>query len=283
MFSTQKRGQVGIGTLIVFIAMVLVAAIAAGVLINTAGLLQAQAQQTGEETTAEVSGGVNPQTTLGRVANVTTKYDPSTNTIQKTDAFVNEIRITVTGTSGSDPINLTKTTITYEANGQTAFLSHESEAEGPTFVPMTRGEPAYLIEAVHAENESNAIISDEHDTYQFVIPLGVAYNITSTSTNEKFEVSPENPMDTTASAYGDLFPQEDPETQDPYTVRDVMAPDQGFGDNIDEVAFDNAGLYVLPSDERVHLTITTATGSKRTLDVSTGASLRDAEGGAIIL
>jgi flagellin FlaB len=64
---TQDRGQVGIGTLIVFIALVLVAAIAAGVLINTAGFLQTQAQSTGEESTDQVSTNIVFLSTTGTV------------------------------------------------------------------------------------------------------------------------------------------------------------------------------------------------------------------------
>ena len=94
---TQDRGQVGIGTLIVFIALVLVAAIAGGVLINTAGFLQTQAEQTGEESTAQAANNVQFSSVYGTANSGTPE--------------INTLKIQVQLAPGSEPIDLSQGTL----------------------------------------------------------------------------------------------------------------------------------------------------------------------------
>jgi flagellin-like protein len=58
LLQKDDEGDVGIGTLIIFIAIVLVAAIAASLILYAAALLQQQAQKTVDEAVSEVSGGL---------------------------------------------------------------------------------------------------------------------------------------------------------------------------------------------------------------------------------
>lgn len=84
----DDEGAIGIGTLIVFIAMVLVAAIAAAVLIDTAGNLQSRAKRTGEDAVDDVSGGI-------QVLNVEGEYDGSE---------ITAIRVYLVLYSGTEPV-----------------------------------------------------------------------------------------------------------------------------------------------------------------------------------
>ena len=115
----EERGQVGIGTLIVFIAMVLVAAIAAGVLINTAGFLQSQAEATGQESTDLVSERID---VTNKVGIVESGDNPE---------VLQEIRVGVAGAAGADQIDLNKTTIqAVGPNGQDTLTYNQSVLPG---------------------------------------------------------------------------------------------------------------------------------------------------------
>ncbi len=66
MLKEDDLGDMGIGAMIVFIAMVLVAGIAASVLIQTANRLEIQAMQTGQQTTEEVATGIGIEDITGQ-------------------------------------------------------------------------------------------------------------------------------------------------------------------------------------------------------------------------
>ena len=57
--TVDKNASIGIGAMVIFIAMVLVAGIAASVIIQTMNIMEQQAMEAGQETTEEVSTGIS--------------------------------------------------------------------------------------------------------------------------------------------------------------------------------------------------------------------------------
>ena len=167
ILNDDERGQVGIGTLIVFIAMVLVAAIAAGVLINTAGFLQSQAEATGQDSTDLVSERIEVTSSVGIVGS-------------ESDGELEAIKLTVTGAPGADQIDLSETTIqAVGPNGQANLVFTAQEADDSTSVDpsadnyatrIDKGEFAVLKDGT-LQDGSQAVISDNE---QYTIVLNPA-------------------------------------------------------------------------------------------------------------
>jgi flagellin FlaB len=155
--NNDDRGQVGIGTLIVFIAMVLVAAIAAGVLINTAGFLQSQAEATGQESTDLVSERIDVTSTVGIVES----GDNPEN--------LTEIRVGVAGAAGSNQIDLSSATIqAVGPNGQENLIftdSTSNTSNGGTGLSTVSDIPEGTFAVQNSSgsfvSESEAVLNDE--------------------------------------------------------------------------------------------------------------------------
>jgi flagellin FlaB len=110
MLKEDDLGDMGIGAMIVFIAMVLVAGIAASVLIQTANRLEIQAMQTGQQTTEEVATGIGVEDITG----------------EKGAATIDSVAITVSSRSGSKDIDLSNTVVELSDSTNKYILSYES-------------------------------------------------------------------------------------------------------------------------------------------------------------
>jgi len=139
----EERGQVGIGTLIVFIAMVLVAAIAAGVLINTAGFLQSKSQETGQQASKQVSDRLQEVVTTG--------------TVDQTNNTVTAVNVTVTQAPGAGEIDLENVTITWVGPDGTFILNHENASTGV--------DDRFSTSAVKNAEGSSTVLNDPDDRF----------------------------------------------------------------------------------------------------------------------
>ncbi len=146
--NNDNEAMVGIGTLIVFIAMILVAAVAASVLINTGETLQSRAKSVGLSTIQEVSGGI-------AIEQVTGYTDANRSIIQY-------LAFTVRPRAGSKYIDLSLCTLTVLHENLTILKLNES-----------------LVQTVNLDNKS---------VFYTPVESGSSYTILDNTSNIYFGV-----------------------------------------------------------------------------------------------
>ena len=107
MFHSEENAAIGIGSLIIFIAMILVAGIAASVFIQTMNSLEQQALQSGQEAARDISSGL-------KVTQISGYNNGST---------ISQIAIFLRTTAGSDYIDLTYTYISLSDTSKSVILN----------------------------------------------------------------------------------------------------------------------------------------------------------------
>ena len=157
-----KKGEMGVGTLIVFIAMLLVAAVAAGVLIQTVGSLQEKSLSTGQQAEAQISSHaetIEVSATDGRNKNLT------------------DFNQLVKLAPGSDAIKLSQVVFTFNTKDNTATLKYKGTA-GTCIKSNNDGYNTWMTETITSavDNTTNSYTLEEDldddgaDDYVYVGP-----------------------------------------------------------------------------------------------------------------
>jgi flagellin-like protein len=141
MFKTENRGQIGIGTLIIFIAMIIVAAIASGVLIETASQLQEQSQRTGDDTIREVSDRVEPERIIAESSSSSTKID--------------KLNVTHKPVAGTESVDLRNATWVIQTDKNSTTVNYDQIS-----THATSGDGIYNVTDI----SQNAVLDEESST-----------------------------------------------------------------------------------------------------------------------
>ncbi len=131
----DDTNALGIGALIIFIAIILVAGIAASVILQTVGNVEQRAAITGEQTTSDVATGIRVTDIEGEYTNRSMRYNISRD-VQSPDGDENDgwhnysriqnLTLSITPQAGSTDIDLTHTYIEISNSTVKCVLTYDS-------------------------------------------------------------------------------------------------------------------------------------------------------------
>ena len=136
ILKNKDVGAIGIGAMIVFIAMVLVAGIAASVLVQTANKLEIQAMQTGDQTTSEVATGIKVVDIEGQKATAWHYNINDSNNLSGTywaNNTLSNLTITVAPRAGSKDIDLSQCVVELSDSTNKCILTYIGTTTDPNF------------------------------------------------------------------------------------------------------------------------------------------------------
>ncbi|XRO77373.1 flagellin [Methanocaldococcus sp. 10A] len=200
-FLSKKRGAVGIGTLIIFIALVLVAAVAAAVIINTASNLQHKAARVGQESTKQVASGVQVVKVVG--------YAPNNSEIGSLIIFISpnigdEIDLSstiVTISNGNKKVSLVYSGILADcANNGTKDLFGTDDSNLQTFwsdLSSAQSDNNVTFGIIVLQDGDGSMNNTAHPTMNFGDKAVIAINLTAIG-------MPIGPRD---RVYGEVIPE----------------------------------------------------------------------------
>lgn len=146
--SMKRRGQAGIGTLVMFVALVTVAAIAGGALLGGANAIRLQAEDETESTIADIGTGLTVVNEVGRV--------------NDDGESVRYVRLSVKLGSGTNESDLRNATIHYTDDDTTATLN---------FTNQTANATNFTVAAPVDTDDSAPVLNDETDTFHIFVAV----------------------------------------------------------------------------------------------------------------
>ena len=139
-----RKAEMGMGTLIIFIAMILVAAVAAGVLIATTSSLQNKALATGKSTTAEV----------GTSLNVVQIYAED-----GSNQDVEEITQIIKLNAGSDPIRFADLLLSVNLDDQAADYIYDAGMDCTDIADTVAGGDFGIVYSINGANNKTGYLT----------------------------------------------------------------------------------------------------------------------------